>query len=416
MNYKRTVFACYLGLVMQALVCNILAIIFVSLQHLYNLKYTHLGFLVLVNFFVQVCVDLFTAKPLEKYGFRIFTYIAPCMVVIGLILFIITPYIFSNVIVGFTIATVIFSSAAGMLEVVLSPMIENMPLKNKDRQMAMLHSFYGWGQLLVVVITTLFIFAFGEKNWQIAVAFWLILPVVVFLSFFKAPITELEKQNYTKETKPNIKTLYVFVAVLAIAFGGAAEVIMSQWSSTFMQNAVQVPKIVGDILAVATFAGSLALGRYMYGKFAKNINLSYLLIAGAFASFLCYIVVALVNVKWIAILACCLSGFAVSLLWPGTIVLASSRYAIISPMLFAVLAFGGDIGCSIGPYLVGKLADIFQNNAWVQNWAINNNLSVEQASLKFSLLIGSVFALGACACQIIICIMNKRKKQLEIEQ
>lgn len=403
-NYKRTVLGCNLAMVMQAFVINCTSILFVALRELYNFSYAELGSLVFINFLTQIIVDFTLAKPVDKYGFRPFLLATPILVALGTIVFIVSPFILTKPFIGFAIGTIIFAGAGGILEVIVSPIIDNLPQENKEKAMSLAHSFYGFGQIGVVIITSVLLYFLGNKNWMFVMVAWLILPIIVFCVFFKAPLINSADAKRTMPLKKYLFQPFFIVCFITTISNGASETIMAQWSSTFMQNSLQLPKLVGDILGVATFAFALSMGRFFHGKFGGKISLSKLCMCGAALSTVCYLTVALVDIKPLAVIACMVSGLGVSLLWPATLVMASKRYTMASAWLFALLSGGGDIGAALGPLLTGFTADGIS----AVDTPIISGFTNEQIGLKAGLLVGALFSVVCLCLHITLYIMNNK--------
>lgn len=387
-SYKSTVLACYIANFSQAIVINITPIIFIPLKEQFGLTYTQFGFLILANFIAQVTADIAFSKAVDKHGFRPFVVAAHIICTIGFLLFIATPFLFpQNVFLGFLIATIIFSASGGLFELLLSPIIDAIPTKEKDKAMAVLHSFYAWGQVTVVVLTTLGIFM-GIKWWVIFLL-WTIIPFFNTFLFAKVPLVHKVDAKSAMKMNELFRTPVFLFAIGAIVFGGASEVTMAQWASSFLEKGIALPKVVGDMLGMCGFAVMLGIGRLIYGIKSDKLNLEKVLVYGSACAVFCYIIVAISPFTWLSVIACVITGICVSLLWPGTIVVASKHLPLAGASMFAMLAAGGDTGASIAPWLTGFIAD----------WAatIPNNLPItpEQFGLRVGILVAAVFPIGA---------------------
>jgi len=387
MSYRRTIIACYAGNFIQAIVINLTAILFIPLREQYGFSYSQFGLLVLLNFLTQVGVDVLFSKAVDKYGFRIFVVTAHIVCVFGFVLFALAPVLFAhNIFTGLVIATIIFSGAGGLFELLLSPIIEAIPSDEKDKAMSMLHSFYAWGQVAVVVVTTLLVY-FGVK-WQAIVLMWAAFPLLNTFLFIKCPLAVKNHSAGVMKIRALLKERVFILAFFAIATGGASELIMSQWGSSFMQKGLQLPKIVGDILGMCGFAVTMGVGRLVYGIVGDKLNLHKILTYGSLLAVACYIAAALSPFSGLAVVACALTGICVSLLWPGTLVLAAGKLPLAGASLFALLAAGGDVGASVGPYVTGVVTDFFIKVA-----------GSEHMGLKLGLLCGAVFPLASFLIQ-----------------
>lgn len=358
-NYKLTSLACFIGITNQAIIVNLTAILFVPFSQLYGFELWQLGLLVGINFGAQFLADLLLTVLIDKLKFRFMAILALSLSLMGLIFYAAVPTIMPNsIFIGFVLATLIFSFASGMLEVILSPIIDNIPQedsKKKGAAMAFMHSFYAWGQLLTIIVTSIFLFLFDFNNWIYVVLFWTVVPIIGIILFARCP---LEKQVVSEKSKS--KTLissFFIVLMIAILMGGAAEIVMNQYVSTFVELSLGFDKLSSDLLGMGLFALFMGLGRIFYGFFGKKINIQKVLIVGAAASFVCFLVAGLSVNPYVSLVACALTGLTTSLLWPGTLVLASEKTAGAGAWVFAVLSLCGDFGASVAPMAVGFLAD-----------------------------------------------------------
>ena len=386
-SYRGTIAACYIGNFTQAVVINLTPLVFLLLREEFGLSYGQFGFLVMVNFCAQVAVDILFAKPVDRYGYRVFAVWGHIICVAGFFLFAATPSLFKgHEYIGFLLATLLYAGAGGLMEVLLSPIVDSIPSDTKDKAMALLHSVYAWGKVITIISTTLAIFA--GVHWRIIVLAWSVLPIFNAVLFSRVPIPQKERTQHTLSTKKMLFTPAFFLAFGAILFGGASEVTMSQWTSSFMQKGLGLPKIVGDLTGMCGFAVMMGIGRLAYGLHGEKWNLTRLLLIGSAAATVCYLTVALSPWAWLSVAACILTGLCISLLWPGTLSLASARMPHAGTAMFALLAAGGDIGASIGPWLTGVFTD----------GAIARGIS-EQQSLHIGILCAVIFPLLAFAFQ-----------------
>jgi len=394
-SYKSTTIACYIGIVIQAIVVNLTPILFIPLREQFGLSFQQLGFLVFVNFATQVSFDILFSKLVEAYGFRRFVVGAHVLIVIGLLLFALSPELLAQPYPAFVVATIIFAGGGGLLELLLSPIINAIPTDEKATAMSMLHSFYAWGQVAVILLTTLLLFVLGRSQFQWIVVLWVIIPAANFFLFARVPLGEPMVEGQRTGLRKLLRTPFYIVALLAIAFGGAAEICMAQWTSAFFEEALHLPKIVGDTAGVSMFALALGLGRLMYGILGKRMNVNQVMILGSFLAVLCYLAVGLSSSPVLSLMACMLCGLAVSLLWPGTLVLASEHFPLAGASMFAILAAGGDIGASVGPWLISLVADYAPRLPALASYSAAAGLSAEQLGLRLGLLTAALFPLGS---------------------
>lgn len=413
-SYKWTIIACYIGYFVQATVINLVPILFVTLREGYGLSYSQLGALVLINFVTQVIFDVVFSRPVDKYGFRPFVVVAHGICALGLILFSITPRVFSeNIFAGFVLSTIIFSGGGGLLELVISPIIDSIPSDDKATAMSLLHSFYAWGQVTVVVITSIFLFSFGKEKWWIIMMIWAIVPIVNFFIFMRVPLTQKLHESKIMKIRELIKNPIFIVAFFAIMLGAASEVSMNQWAATYMERGLLIPKFVGDMLGMCFFAIMLGIGRAIYGVYGSRININKVMIWGSLGAAICYLVVAISPYNWLSIIACGICGIFVSLLWPGTLVVASSRLPLAGASMFALLAAAGDVGAAIGPWLIGRVTDFTTSN-WTSfaSYSINS----EQFGLRVAILLAAVFPILTMIFHSILKNIKVKQKSYECEK
>lgn len=408
-KYKLTTLSCFVGIFTQAIITNLTAILFIPLMSLYGFSYVHLGVLVAINFLTQVSADIIFSGLIDKIGFRKITLTTCVVAFIGLVLFGLTPDIFKeHLFAGFVVSTVIFAFASGLLEVILSPIIDAIPNEEKGPAMSLMHSFYAWGQVATIVFTTLFLFLAGKNNWQIIVFVWSLVPLTAFFMFKKSTMPP----NSDVKTRSKIKELlfhpFYIAALIAIMFGGASEVCMNQWSSTFLNGALHIPKITGDLLGMCGFAVMLGLGRLLYGFFGSKLNISKILIIGSGASVFCYVIVALSPINAINIIACALTGFFCSILWPGVLVVSSEKFPLSGAWMFAILAAAGDTGAAAAPYITGVITD------YTANWQISKiimevyNTSSSGATMRLGILFSLIFPAVTFVSHLFIAKLKKQ--------
>jgi fucose permease len=397
-SYKSTAAACYVGNFVQATVINLTPILFIPLREAFGFSYEQLGFLIFINFFTQVLVDIGFSTLVDRYGFRRFVVAAHALTVIGFGLFALAPALFSDPYTGFVIATIIFSGSGGLLELLLSPIVNAIPTDEKAAAMSVLHSFYAWGQVTVVLLTTLFLFAFGKSAWMWVMVLWTLPAIFNFFYFQRVPLGPAVPEEHRQGMRQLILNPFFVVAFFTIMLGAAAEICISQWTSAFMEKGLDLPKVVGDIAGMSMFGFTLGVGRLLYGTYGKRVNVNQVMISGAALAVVCYLVVALSTVSLLSLAACAACGFMVSLLWPGTLVIAAERFPLAGAWLFAILAAGGDIGAAAGPWLMSVVTEHAPRLAFFQ--ALGAGLSSEQLGLRLGMLLGALFPLGAVACLV----------------
>lgn len=391
-NTKRLKYACYSANVTMAVVGNLSPVLFLSFRTLYGISYTLLGLLVLINFVTQLIVDLVFSFFSHRFNIEKCIKAIPYIAICGFIIYAVLPVIFPQS-AYFVLATgtVIFSSASGLAEVLISPVIDSLPSDDPDREMSKLHSVYAWGVVCMVVISTLFLLVFKAKNWHYLALLFTLIPLTSAILFSKCNIPEMKTPEKTSGAMHLLKNRALWLSILAMFIGGSAECTMAQWSSGYLEQALNIPKTIGDILGVAGFALMLGLGRTLYAKYGKNIE--KVTFIGICTATLCYLVCALSPYPLLGLLSCALTGIATSMLWPGNLVIASERFPQGGVFIFAMMASAGDLGASVGPQLVGIVTDYAINNPTIIQIASSMSLTGEQAGMKLGMLCAMMFPL-----------------------
>ena len=393
-NNKRVKYACYVTNLSMAVVSNITPVLFLTFREMYDISYSLLGLLVLVNFCTQLTVDILFSLFSHRINLPFTVKMIPVLTVLGFALFAAAPIIFPNAVyVGLVLGTIVFSASGGFSEVLISPVIAALPSDNPQREMSALHSIYAWGTVGVIIISTLYILLFDARNWQLLVLGFVCVPAVAAVLFYSSALPALETPRRQEGAFCLFKNPALWLCFVAIFLGGAAESVMAQWSSGYIENALAIPKVWGDIFGVALFSVMLGLGRTFYSRYGKHIERVMLL--GAIGAFVCYLVAALSPLPVIALLACALTGFAVSMLWPGSLIVGEERVVPGGVVMYAMLAAGGDLGASIGPQLVGIITDAVSENSVVTELAERFAISADQLGMKFGMLVAALFPLAA---------------------
>ena len=392
-TYQHTLHACYLGYITQAIVNNLAPLLFIIFQTEYHLSFEMLGRLILLNFGTQIVTDILAARYLDEIGYRRAAVLAHACSALGLVSLGILPRLFSSAYVGLATAVVIYAVGGGIIEVLISPIAESLPGEAKAATMSLLHSFYCWGQVGVVSITTLLLKVLGADFCFLLPILWALLPVYNLFEFRKVPLLD----PIAKEEKTPFKQLFtsrVFgLALLLMLSAGASELTMSQWSSLFAEKGLQVPKMVGDLLGPCLFAVFMGIGRTFYGIRGEKVPLQAALAVSAVLCLICYGVTVFVQIPLVSLFACALCGLSVSLMWPGTLSLTAQAYPKGGTVMFGVLAICGDLGGAIGPWLAGWVSDLTQKINKLVLLAEVNNLSPDQLGLKTGLFVAMVFPL-----------------------
>ena len=357
LTFKTTRNACYFGCVVQAAIVNIAPILFTAMQDRYDISLEMLGRLVLVNFVTQMTVDILVVRFIDRLGYRRGVLLAQMLAASGFIMLGLLPSLLPSPYVGLVIATIIYSMGGGILEVLLSPILNALPQNGSAAAMSLMHSFYCWGQVLAVIITTLLLRAIGGDLWHTIPFIWAILPVFTFFLFLKVPMPE----NVSEDKRIPVGNLFrspAFIVFLAIMLAaGASECAMSQWSSLFAEQALMLDKVAGDLLGPCAFAVLMGLARTIHAIFGDKLNLKYVLMGSAVLCIGCYLLAALSTNSYIAVIGCAVCGFSIAIMWPGALSACAERFPNGGAAMFGLLATFGDIGCAFGPWLCGFVAD-----------------------------------------------------------
>ncbi len=393
-KYKRLKFACYSSNISMSVVGNFSPILFLTFKEMYGISYSLLGLLILVNFVTQLGIDLVFSFFSHKFNIPKTVKTMPIITIAGLLIYALWPFVFPNsVYVGLLIGTVVFSVSAGLGEVLISPVIAAIPAKEPEHEMSKLHSVYAWGVVFVIVVSTLFLLAFGSENWQYLALLFALVPLTSTILFAGAEIPEMQTPERVSGAVKFLKSKTLWLCVIAIFLGGASELVMAQWSSGYLERAMGIPKAWGDIFGVALFAVMLGIGRTLYSKIGKNIY--RVLTLGSLGAAVCYVVAAVTNVALLGLFACAFTGLCVSMLWPGSLVVASERFKSGGVFIFAMMAAGGDLGASVVPQLVGIVTDAVGGSPAMLKLAESLSLAPDQLGMKLGLLIGALFPLAA---------------------
>ncbi|MBQ2987551.1 MAG: MFS transporter [Clostridia bacterium] len=405
---KRLKYACYSANVTMSVVGNLSPVLFLTFRSLYGISYTLLGLLVLINFTTQLIVDLIFSFFSHKFNIAKTVKSIPLIAVFGFLVYALWPFFLPDcVYVGLVIGTVIFSAASGLCEVLISPVIAAIPADDPDREMSKLHSVYAWGVVFVIVVSTLFLLLIGNEYWQFLALGLTLIPLLSAFLFAGSEIPPMETPKQTSGAMHLLANRGVWLCIAAIFFGGAAECTMAQWCSGYLEQALGIPKLWGDLLGVAVFSVTLGLGRSLYAKVGKNIG--RVLTLGAVGATLCYFTAAFCGIPALGLAACALTGFFVSMLWPGNLIVASSRFPEGGVFIYAMMAAGGDLGASVGPQLVGVITDAVIANAEMVSLAARLGLAPEQLGMKMGMLCGMLFPL--IGIFIYLSIWKKEKPQ-----
>ena len=393
-SYARLKLACYTTNASMSVVASLSPVLFLTFHNLYGISYSLLGTLVLINFVTQLSIDLIFSFFSHRFNIPLAVKMTPALTVIGLLIYALFPFVFPHLVyLGLVIGTVIFSCAGGLAEVLISPVIAAIPAKDPDREMSRLHSVYAWGVVGVILFATLFLLLFGGENWQYLALIFALIPLSSCILFATVKIPPMETQEKITGVLQYFKNKALWLCIAAIFFGGAAECTMAQWASGYLEQAIGIPKVWGDIFGTAMFSVALGMGRTLYAKYGKQIG--RVLLLGGIGALVCYLTAALVGIPVIGLIACAFTGFCVSMLWPGSLIVASDRIPDTGVFIYAMMAAGGDLGASIGPQLIGVITDAAIASPALSAFASDLALAPEQLGMKLGMLVGALFPLCA---------------------
>ena len=362
-NCRTTMLACFIGYIVQAVVNNFTPLLFVNFQTVYGIPLAKITLLITINFLIQLCVDLVSAWLLDRIGYRAGVVFAHVMSAAGLIMLTVLPELTGDPYIGILISVAFYAIGGGLLEVLISPMIEACPTDNKESAMSLLHSFYCWGHVGVVLVSTAFFAVFGIQNWKILSVIWALIPILNGVFFMKVKVYELkETGDEGLSVRDLCKKKIFWVFMLMMICSGASEQAVSQWASTFAEKGLGVSKAVGDLAGPMSFALTMGMSRLIFGKYGDKLDLDRFM---KFSSALCvasYLMISLSKSPVLGLIGCAVTGFAVGIMWPGTYSKSAVSIRGGGTAMFALLALGGDLGCSSGPTLAGFVSSIAEGN------------------------------------------------------
>lgn len=391
-NFKRTKRACYFSYSTMVSVFCLPPLLFATFREMYGISYTLLGTLVLTNFCTQLTVDLIFTFFSKYFNIKKTVCAMPLLTALGLGLYALAPVLFpGQVYAGLLMGTVIFSVSAGLSEVLLSPIIAAIPSKTPDRDMSLLHSLYAFGFVAVTLFCSGFLRLFGTENWMYLTGFLALLPVITSVMFALAPMPNIQLSGDAKSGQPKTRHSGLWLCVLCIFLGSAAENTMSNWISAYMENALQIPKMWGDILGMTGFALLLGLGRILYAKYGKDIT--RVLTLSMLGAAVCYLIAGLSPNIVVATAACAMTGLFTSLLWPGALIFMEEKFPALGVAAYALMAAGGDFGASVAPQMMGFIVDTVAESSWAV-WLGNAlSLTPDQIGMKTGMLVAMLFPL-----------------------
>lgn len=406
-TYKHTLFASFTGYITQAIVNNLAPLLFATFQREFSISIDKIGYIIFMNFFVQIIVDMSAAKYADKIGYRKCVCFALFLNVLGLAGLGTLPYIFNNAYGAIMCSVIVSAIGGGLLEVVISPIVEALPGDAKSAKMSLLHSFYCWGQVAVVLISTAYFVVFGVQNWRYLCFIWALVPLFNIFMFLIVPLCKLVEEEHKVPFKKlaKHKMFWVFFALMICA--GASELAMSQWSSLFAEVGLKVSKSVGDILGMCMFAALMGISRVYFGLSGYKIKIENGLLISSVICIISYLLTAFSHNAFLALIGCGLCGLGVGLMWPGTYSLSSKFFPGGGTAMFAMLAFAGDIGCTAGPTIVGNISDMIQrhNINFLPNLIFGSDMT--EIGLKTGLALSCVFPV---VMLVLVLALKKRLK------
>ena len=372
-NYQQTLTACYLGFITQAIAANFAPLLFLRFHNDYSIPWSQIALISTTLFFVQLLVDLFCAKFVDRIGYRVSVITCEVTSALGFIGLAFLPDMFPSPYTGIIISVILYAIGSGLIEVLLSPIVEACPFENKESVMSLLHSFYCWGCVGVILFSTAFFAVFGMEHWRVLSCILALIPIYNIYNFSVCPIEHLTEEGQSLGISGLLKMPIFWVELLLMICAGASELSMGQWVSAYVESALGFPKSIGDIFGPCLFAAAMGITRTFYGKFGQKINLFTFMTFSGLLCIACYLLASLSRNPVFGLIGCVACGFSVALMWPGTISISSKAIPLGGTAMFALLAMAGDLGGALGPGLIGIVTQSTGDN------------------LRLGLLIGCIF-------------------------
>ena len=355
-NFRRTKIACYLGFVTQAIMANFAPLLFLKFHKDYSISLGNIALISTTFFFTQILVDLFCAKFVDRIGYRKSIVVSEICAAAGLTGLAFLPELFTNHFAGILVSVVIYAIGSGLIEVLCSPIIEACPFENKEATMSLLHSFYCWGSVGTILISTAFFALFGMDSWKWLAVLWALVPAVNIYNFATCPIVPIVDEGTGMGIRKLLKTPLFLVSIILMVCAGASELSMAQWASAYAEAALNLSKTAGDLAGPCMFAITMGISRVIYGKYGEKIKLTGFMIGSGALCVVAYLLASLSGNPVIGLIGCIICGFSVGIMWPGTLSISSKKFPLGGTAMFALLAMAGDLGGSIGPAIVGRVA------------------------------------------------------------
>lgn len=396
MNYKHTKYASYIGYITQAIVNNLAPLLFVTFQEEFQISLANISLLIVINFGTQILTDILAARYIDRIGYRTGAVLAHAFSFVGLMTMGVLPNLLPSPYLGLVLATVVNAIGGGLIEVLISPIIESLPGDEKEASMSLLHSFYCWGQVSVVLLSTLFFVVIGANHWFYLPVIWSIIPLVNAFLFSKVPLCKLVEEEDVVPMRKLMKARIFWVFILLMVCAGASELAMSQWASMFAEKGLHVSKTMGDLLGPCAFAVLMGISRVFYGIKGTKINLKHALLISGGLCIISYMVTVFSKSPVLSLIGCAFTGLSVGLMWPGVFSLTAKYTKNGGTAMFAYLALAGDIGCVSGPSLVGLISSRVSTKDATIFHRIFHNLGPSEIGLKSGLMLAILFPLALC--------------------
>lgn len=358
LSYKSTIYCSYIGYITQAVVNLFAPLLFVTFSGEFGISVSQITLITTLNFLTQLIVDLLSTKIIDKLGYRVCIVAAHIFSAVGLVMLAFLPTILPSAYAGLLISVIVYAVGGGLIEVLISPIVEACPTDDKASAMSLLHLFYCWGAVLVILVSTVFFSVFGIENWRIMSCIWALLPAVNAILFTHVPIETLTEDGSSMKIRDLFSSKIFVLFIVMILCAGASELAMSQWSSAFAENGLGVSKAMGDLAGPCLFAVLMGIARVANSKISHKVDILPVMIGSAILCVISYLLTVLSPLPLLSLLGCALCGLSVGVMWPGVFSLASAKFPKGGTALFALLAFAGDVGCTSGPTLVGFVSGL----------------------------------------------------------
>ena len=361
-NYRKTLLACYLGFITQAITANFAPLLFLTFKDTYGIPLEKIALIPMAFFMTQLLIDFAATKFVDRIGYRTCVVCSQVLSAVGLALLAVLPEVLPDPFIGILIAVVLYAMGAGLIEVLISPIVEACPFENKAGVMSLLHSFYCWGSVGVILGSTVFFAVFGVENWRILAILWAVLPFVNTFNFLKCPIERLTEDGEGMKMGQLFRMPLFWLMALLMVCSGASEISMAQWASAFTESAMGVSKTIGDLAGPCLFAVLMGISRVFYGKMSEKLDLTKTMLGCGALCIVCYLLASLSSSPVLGLMGCALCGISVGIMWPGTLSISAQKCPKGGTVMFALLALAGDLGGSIGPSLVGSVSSMADGN------------------------------------------------------